>query len=119
VKCKRVLGILFVMALLCSTASAATENKNLPASVDVVKYIGSLSANDSYTDTIYTSIIKDNPTWKTDLWKDKNGNKLVSVYYKAPCTIKGYGSYYINDEGKYITPLCCMKYKLVKQYQGV
>lgn len=106
------------MALLCSTASAATENKNLPAAINVINYANSITATNSSADVLFNSIISENPTWKTDMWQGNSGSKVVSVYYRDIFSVKGYGSYYIEN-GKYITPSCTEKYKLVGHYVGL
>ena len=98
----KITGLLLTFVLLTS-CEAATENKDLPTKEEITDFIAGIPVTDNYINTVYDAVIDKHPTWNCDIWKDKNGNQLLSLYYINPSSAKGYGSIYINEFGKEIS----------------
>ncbi|MCK9576110.1 MAG: hypothetical protein M0R51_09305, partial [Clostridia bacterium] len=111
----KTLGILLSIALLCSAASAATENKDLPTQSEVSTFVGGLAPTGNYADSVSTAATAQHPTWKWDIWTDAAGSQMISFYYSEN-SAKGYGSMYYNELGQ--VSGCTGSYTLVKSYTG-
>lgn len=105
---KHIISVLILALLVCSTASAETANKDLPTKQELISFLQTVPINEnSYTDTVFNQLVSEHPTWKCDVWTDKTGSKLASLYYTDPESTKGYGSIYMNDRGSDVTGTLC------------
>ena len=109
-----ILGTLLILALLCSAASAATENKDLPTQSEVSTFVSGL-ATTNFVAVASEASLKDHPTWKWDIWTDAAGSQMISFYYSEN-SAKGYGSLYYDELGQ--VSGCTGSYTLVKSYTG-
>ena len=99
----KIICVFLIFALLTSCV-AATENKNLPTKKEITDFIASIPVSYNYINTVFDTVKDKQPTWNCDIWVDKNGNQLLSLYYVDPGSAKGYGSVYFNELGKEISP---------------
>ncbi|MGI5991473.1 MAG: hypothetical protein ACOX79_02470 [Methanosarcina sp.] len=97
----KIICVFLIFALLTSCV-AATENKNLPTKKEITDFIASIPVSDNYINTVFDTVKDKHPVWNCDIWVDKNGNQLLSLYYVDPGSAKGYGSVYFNELGKEI-----------------
>jgi hypothetical protein len=98
----KITGILLIFALLTSCV-AATENKDLPTKEEITDFIAGIPVSDNYVITIFDTVKDKQPSWNCDTWVDKNGDKILSLYYIDPDSEKGYGSIYFNEFGEEIS----------------
>lgn len=112
----KITGIFLVFALLTSCV-AATENKDLPTKEEITDFIAGIQVSDNYINRVFDAVIDKQPTWNCDIWADKNGNRILSLYYVDPDSAKGYGSIYFNELGKEIS-MRGVKVTLVKSHVG-
>jgi len=113
---KTLLGLLCI-ALLCSTVSAETQNKDLPTQGEISNFIAGIPVTENYISTVFETVKDQQPTWKCDTWEDQNGVGYISLYYTASSS-KGYGSIYYDEKGNVVGPMCGVTYKLIDSYKG-
>jgi hypothetical protein len=111
------IGFILMCSLLACTASAATENKDLPTEQEITNYLSGLQISNNFVTSASEASLSDNPSWKWDTWKDTDGNSRISFYYTID-SAKGYGSLYYDDSGKQFGKMCGMETTLVKSYTG-
>lgn len=108
---------LCLFALLASTASAETENKDLPTQGEISDFIAGIPVSENYVSTVFETVKDQQPTWKCDTWEDQNGIEYISLYYTSDSS-KGYGSVYYNENGNVVGPACGLIFKLIDSYKG-
>ncbi|AKB43754.1 hypothetical protein [Methanosarcina vacuolata] len=115
----KIIYIFLIFALLTSCV-AATKTKDLPTKEEITDFIAGIPVSDNYIITVFNAVIDKQPTWNCDIWVDKDGNQLLSLYYVDPDSTKGYGSIYFNELGKDISrqDKQGLELKLVKIYVG-
>ena len=112
----KIIGVFLIFTLLTSCV-AATENKDLPTKEEITGFIAGIPVSDNYINTVVDAVKDKQPAWKCDIWVDKNGNQMLSLYYVDPDSAKGYDSIYFNEVGKEIS-LCGVEIEPVYQYKG-
>jgi len=112
----KITGVFLIFALLASCV-AATENKDLPTKGEITDFIAGIPVSNNYINTVYDTVIDKHPAWNCDIWKDKNGNQLLSLYYVDSDSAKGHGSIYFNELGKEIS-MRGVDVQLVESYVG-
>lgn len=109
-------GVFLIFALLTSCV-AATGNKDLPTKEEITDFIAGIPVSDNYIATVFDAVKDKQPAWNCDTWVDKNGNKILSLYYVDPDSAKGYSSIYFNELGKKIS-MSGVEVVLVNSYVG-
>ncbi|GLI13613.1 hypothetical protein MTHERMMSTA1_07390 [Methanosarcina thermophila MST-A1] len=109
----KITGLFLIFFLLISYVAA----QDLPTKEEITDFIAGIPVTDNYINTVYDAVVNNHPSWNCDIWKDKNGNQLLSLYYINPSSAKGYGSIYINEFGKEVST-AGVELKLVKSYVG-
>ena len=109
-------SVFLIFALLTSCV-AATENKDLPTKEEITDFIAGIPVSDNYIITVFDAVKEKQPAWNCDIWEDKNGNQILSLYYVDPDSTKGYGSIYFNELGKEIS-MRGVEADLVNHYVG-
>jgi hypothetical protein len=112
----KILGIILSIALLCSAATAATENKDLPTEKQITDYLSGLQPGNFVTSASEASL-KAYPEWKWDTWTDTTGNTYISFYHTSN-NLNGYGSLYYDNYGKKLNNVCYIDLSLIKSYKG-
>jgi len=98
----KIAGVFLIFALLTSCV-AATENKDLPTREEIIDFIAGIPVSDNYIITVFNTVEDKQLAWNCDIWEDKNGNQILSVYYVDRDSAKGYGSIYFNELGEEIS----------------
>lgn len=112
----KIICVFLIFALLISCV-AATEYKDLPTKEEITDFVAGIPVSDNYIITVFNAVIDKQPTWKCDIWVDKDGDQILSLYYVDPDSAKGYGSIYFNELGKEISKRG-LDLKLVNHYVG-
>ena len=107
----------FLIAMLATVAVAQTNS--LPEKQNVNDFIDSVkcaSTNCDWTKLASEKSLDDHPSWKWDTWKDKDGKNMISFYYASGAS--GYGSIYLDEDGKKVSSLCGLGSQLTQSYKG-
>lgn len=108
------IGICIFTLFMCANVTAETQNKDLPTADQISTFVNSIKSPS--VEILSETSKNDNPAWKWDTWKDKEGNKYISFYFTST-SARGYGSQYFDDSGKKVS-LPCGGYELTYSYKG-
>jgi len=108
--------VILIFALLISCV-AATENKDLPTKEEITDFVAGIPVSDNYIITVFNAVKEKKPAWNCDIWVDKNGNQILSLYYVDSGSEKGYDSIYFNEFGNEIST-SGLNVQIVESYVG-
>jgi len=94
-----------------------TENKDLPTKEEITDFVAGIPVSDNYIITVFNAVKEKKPAWNCDIWVDKNGNQILSLYYVDSGSEKGYDSIYFNEFGNEIST-SGLNVQIVESYVG-
>lgn len=106
-----------IALLVCSTASAETENKDLPTKEELLSFTENVTFDSCFPTEALVVMKEKYPTYKCDIW-NVNGEVQGSFYYSDTDSEKGYGSIYYDKSGKTVPRVCGITYELKESYKG-